>query len=284
MTRNKPRVFISYSSQDKSFVDKLYDDLRPFKIFVWYDRWEIAVGDSIVDKISEGLETSVTLIIVLSQASVSSRWVKEELNTIIMRRMSDSDIRILPVLIESCEIPSLLKHIRYADFRDSYEEGLANLFDAIFPEQTIRQSLAHHYDHFCLLCEQLVNSELDADADENVFKLHSILETVLNLRTEIELRRANQKAINLDFFEKIGLLVERGIDVRSQTWNALVRFRSMLAHQSIHDLRVFAVMLEDRYHKEDLHESLKAGLERLKQIMRLICFEKWEYDRVNKGE
>ncbi len=79
MTNTKTRVFVSHSSKDQQFVDQFASELRRFGFDVWYDQWEIAVGDSIVEKVFEGLEASDTLVIVLSTASIGSRWVKEEL-------------------------------------------------------------------------------------------------------------------------------------------------------------------------------------------------------------
>jgi len=43
-------IFISYSSQDKKFVSKLANDLLGHKIQVWWDSWEMKVGDSIGKK------------------------------------------------------------------------------------------------------------------------------------------------------------------------------------------------------------------------------------------
>jgi len=50
-------------------------------IGVWYDKWEIKVGDSLIEKIQEGLDIHDYLAIILSPESVSSEWVKRELNS-----------------------------------------------------------------------------------------------------------------------------------------------------------------------------------------------------------
>jgi hypothetical protein len=42
-----PRVFISHSSQDKSFAEKIALDLKRRGIGIWIDKWEIKVGDSL---------------------------------------------------------------------------------------------------------------------------------------------------------------------------------------------------------------------------------------------
>ena len=81
---------------------------------------------------------------------------------------------------------------------------------------------------------------------------------------------------DLSFFEKIGILAEKGVDVRSQTWNALVHYRAVVAHNmGSHQMRLqmFAHMLQERAKREDLRESLSVALERLKTVMDRLCFE-----------
>ena len=49
------KIFISYASEDKDFVDRLATDLKHQGIDIWIDKWEIKVGDSLISKISSGL-------------------------------------------------------------------------------------------------------------------------------------------------------------------------------------------------------------------------------------
>jgi len=114
---NRRRVFVSYTSSDRPFVEELTDFLRTARVTVWVDFLEIRVGDSIVDKVASALQTIDILIIVLSKTSVASRWVREELNAAFFSMMAGSEIRVCPVLIEECNIPVFLRQRRYADFR-----------------------------------------------------------------------------------------------------------------------------------------------------------------------
>jgi hypothetical protein len=59
-------AFISYFSGDQDFARKVSGDLANRGIYVWRDEGEIDIGDSISDKIQEGLKTCYTFIIVLS--------------------------------------------------------------------------------------------------------------------------------------------------------------------------------------------------------------------------
>lgn len=121
------KVFISHASSDKFFVDRLVTDLASREIPVWYDKFDLRVGDSVTGGINEGLAQAKYFLIVLSKLSVQSRWVKEELNAALMQQVAQGGTFVLPVLLEDCEAPPLLKHRRYADFRSNYDHGLSEL-------------------------------------------------------------------------------------------------------------------------------------------------------------
>lgn len=126
-------VFLSHSRGDKPFVDRLASDLERLNVDVWYDKWEISVGDSLIDKISEGIQENDYLAIVLSPRSVGSEWVKRELNAALMRELAERKVVVLPILLEDCEIPILLREKKWADFRTSYDQGFEELLLATSP-------------------------------------------------------------------------------------------------------------------------------------------------------
>lgn len=124
--------FISYFSGDKDFVHLLEQDLRLRGVHIWRDNSEIEIGDSITDKIQEGLSESYSFVIVLSPDALSRPWVKEELRAAYKLR-ADGEFQILPVLHKECDIPPFLGDYKYADFRDKrrYHEQIALLERAI---------------------------------------------------------------------------------------------------------------------------------------------------------
>jgi hypothetical protein len=124
-------VFISHSSIDKPFVDKLVNDLTKIGVTVWYDKLDIQLGDSIPGKINDGLTKAKYFIIVLSNASIKSRWVKEELNSALMKQINLNGTFIIPVVISECQIPPLLMHRRYLDLRNNYDFAIQELFDLL---------------------------------------------------------------------------------------------------------------------------------------------------------
>ena len=83
-----PKVFISYGSEDRDFVLSLADKLRKKGIDPWVDKLKILPGDSLVDKIfEEGIKNAEAILIVLSQSSVQKKWVREELNASVVKRI-----------------------------------------------------------------------------------------------------------------------------------------------------------------------------------------------------
>jgi hypothetical protein len=121
------KVFISHASADKAFADKLVADLAAHSIPVWYDKFELRIGESVPEAINAGLSTSKYFAIVLSRASVASVWVREELNAALMTQVAQGGTFIVPLLIEDCTIPPLLAHRKYADFRGDYARALSEL-------------------------------------------------------------------------------------------------------------------------------------------------------------
>ncbi|KKL96890.1 hypothetical protein LCGC14_1839970 [marine sediment metagenome] len=128
----KPRirkVFLCHSSNDKYFVKNLAKSLIGRDLKVWYDEWEMKVGDSLKLKIQTGIKESSYLGIILSPDSVNSPWVNFELNSALIKELKEKKVFILPILFKDCEIPDSLKGKLYADFRKSYAEGIETLLE-----------------------------------------------------------------------------------------------------------------------------------------------------------
>lgn len=79
MTGAQPRAFLSHASEGRErFVREFATRLRAQGIDVWLDQWEIAAGDSLVDKVfAHGIEGAEVFIVVLSRVSVEMPWVRD---------------------------------------------------------------------------------------------------------------------------------------------------------------------------------------------------------------
>ena len=68
----------------------------------------------------------------LSQAAARSSWVEQEWQAKHWTEINDRKVRVIPVLKDSCEIPPLLRTMKYVDMRnDNYTAGLEILLASI---------------------------------------------------------------------------------------------------------------------------------------------------------
>ncbi len=90
-------AFISHASEDKKgVVRSLADALTKMGFRVWYDEFELRVGDSLRQSIDKGLVNSRYGIVVLSEAFFAKNWPQYELNGLTAREMEGHKV-ILPV-------------------------------------------------------------------------------------------------------------------------------------------------------------------------------------------
>lgn len=125
------KIFISHSSKDKPFAKILCMDLEANGYIPWLDEWDIKVGESIPEKISNGLEEADFIIVILSENAVASKWVEREWHTKYWNEIQHGRVHVLPILLQDCKIPKLLKTKKYADFRSDFNIGLNDLLSAL---------------------------------------------------------------------------------------------------------------------------------------------------------
>jgi len=144
-------IFISYSHDDKRFVDMLAKQLVRHHVNVWLDRWELNIGDSILEKVQEAIDESSALLVVLSKSSVKSEWCKKEISGGLLKELEERRVFILPVLLEDCEVPLFARGKLYADFRSSFDNGLAVVLEGVAkitnPNLARFKEPEYHIDH-----------------------------------------------------------------------------------------------------------------------------------------
>jgi len=131
-------AFISHSTKDKPFVRKLAADLVAQGVKVWLDEQQILVGDSIPEKIAQGLAESDFFILVVSHNSVASGWVKKELSNALVQEIERRKVTVFPVKLDDAAIPTTIADKLYADFSRSYEEGFEKLIRSIKAREVTR--------------------------------------------------------------------------------------------------------------------------------------------------
>jgi len=119
MASEQRRAFISYSRINKEFATKLTKGLRSAGYPVWFDQLDIPTGARWDDEVEKALRECNIFMVILTPASITSENVKDEIGYAI-----DRGKRILPVLLEDCDVPLRLRRFQYVDFTTkSFEEG-----------------------------------------------------------------------------------------------------------------------------------------------------------------
>lgn len=90
-------VFISHASEDKDEVVRpLAHALQGKNLRVWYDEFELKIGDSLRQKIDKGLANSRFGIVVLSKNFIRKGWTNYELDGIITKAVNGQQV-VLPI-------------------------------------------------------------------------------------------------------------------------------------------------------------------------------------------
>ncbi|NVM23662.1 MAG: toll/interleukin-1 receptor domain-containing protein [Desulfobacterales bacterium] len=105
-------VFICHASEDKNLVARpLVQQLEAAGVRCWYDEAEIGWGQSIVQKIHEGIARSRYVIVVVSKYLVKKPWAQKELRTALTLEIEAGETRVLPLLVGHPH--SLLKEVPF---------------------------------------------------------------------------------------------------------------------------------------------------------------------------
>jgi hypothetical protein len=115
-------VFISYSHKDSKFVDeKLLPFLKQRSFTYCIDKENFQTGSTSVEEIERCIQHSNRVILVLTKDYIKSEWAKFEN---IMVQTSDPSAKfrkLIPILIQNCDLPLRLKIYHYRDLRSDDE-------------------------------------------------------------------------------------------------------------------------------------------------------------------
>lgn len=126
---SKLYVFISYSRQDREFVEKLTDALSAAGIETWTDVSNIAPGQNWQVEIEQGLLNAEVFLYIASQNTSTSKWMEQEL--LAFARGSG---RIVPLIVDDAgenSLPIALRDYQWADFRVDFDVALHRLIEGL---------------------------------------------------------------------------------------------------------------------------------------------------------
>lgn len=91
-----PKVFLSYASEDKNTASLIAHTLQANGIDTWWDEWCISAGDSLRQKIDEGLGDCSHFVVLLTPNSIIKPWVNLEIDSGLMLKLK-SRAKFIPL-------------------------------------------------------------------------------------------------------------------------------------------------------------------------------------------
>jgi TolB-like protein/tetratricopeptide (TPR) repeat protein len=104
-----PDIFLSYAREDQATARRFAEALEAEGFSVWWDQ-TLSAGEAFDEVTEKALKESRAVAVLWSTHSVSSRWVRAE------AALADENGKLVPVLIESCEVPVKFRLTQTAEF------------------------------------------------------------------------------------------------------------------------------------------------------------------------
>jgi hypothetical protein len=111
------RIFISHSSFDKPFAQKITDRLRNNKTTPWIDNENIISGDDILDSIGHGLHSIDFFIVLFSQTALQSNWVDLEIKHAFIQELNGKQALLMIFIIDDTRIEALPWFLQHRNIR-----------------------------------------------------------------------------------------------------------------------------------------------------------------------
>src|SRR5262245_58607846 len=100
-------VFVSHNRQQKQWVRKAVRQWRDLGLSVFFDEDNIDPGEDLVNGIERGLKSSKHVVLIISRASVASRWVAMEVASAIFADPDAESRRLIPLLLEPTPVETI---------------------------------------------------------------------------------------------------------------------------------------------------------------------------------
>ena len=108
---NGTDIFLSYASQRRRAATHLAQTLQAYGYNVWFD-YQLIEGRDFAFQLDQRLRATRVALVLWCSKSVDSRWVHEEAD------LAESLNRLLPVMMETCELKLGTRRLQYEDLRD----------------------------------------------------------------------------------------------------------------------------------------------------------------------
>lgn len=127
------KAFLSHTSSDKDLVGLVHQKLENKN--AWYDAADIENGESIPEKINEGLRYATHYILFWSKKASESNWVRAELNAAFVRMMANK-CKFMIFVLDGTPLPELLQPYKYDNVdKNDLEKASDIIVEKIFSQE-----------------------------------------------------------------------------------------------------------------------------------------------------
>jgi uncharacterized protein YjbI with pentapeptide repeats len=146
--------FISYSTKDQDFADRLYSDLQAKGVRCWFAPHDLQGGKKLHEQIDEAIRVYERLLLILSDSSMSSEWVKSEIAKARRRESVEGRRMLFPVRLVEFE---KLREWECFD-ADTGKDTARELREYYVPDFSRRKQYDAYSEEFEKLIRDLMNT------------------------------------------------------------------------------------------------------------------------------
>ena len=137
--------FISYSTKDQEFAERLHADLQNKGVRCWFAPHHLRIGDKILDEIDAAIRLRDKVLLILSEHSIKSDWVEDEVTAGFEEERKRGQIVLFPIRLDETVMKTneawaaKLRARLIGDFQhwrdhDAYKDG----FERVLRDLTIK--------------------------------------------------------------------------------------------------------------------------------------------------
>lgn len=141
-------VMISYSHEDAGPAQEVAMYFAAEGVDVWFDDWEIGLGDSIPGEREEGLSGATHVILMWSKNAAESNWVSEERRSALTRAVHEGAPQVIVVRLDDHPLPPLLENRKYRRWNGGSEADREKLVRGVLdraPDQNYIRDIVRNY-------------------------------------------------------------------------------------------------------------------------------------------
>jgi TIR domain/Pentapeptide repeats (8 copies) len=140
--------FISYSSKDDEFAHRIHADLQNKGVRCWFAPHDLPIGNKILDAIDAAIRLREKVVLILSEHSIKSDWVEDEVSAGFEEERKRGQIVLFPVRLDEAVMntneawAAKLRARNIGDFRkwkdhDVYKQSLARVLRDLAKPQVL---------------------------------------------------------------------------------------------------------------------------------------------------